>query len=100
MELVGTSCDEAELLKIQGTTYRKFGVAAIIVRREDRGIYLLAQKEVVAPLLTPQIRTIHRVLRHCETRPHLGYPSHLTGIQCGGCRYVLLQCRWYYVIKK
>ena len=41
MELVGTSFDEAELLKIQGTTYRKFGVAAIILSREVRGVYAL-----------------------------------------------------------
>ena len=55
-ELIVTRRDEAALFAVKGVTDGKFGVAAITVRWEVRGIQPIPQEEGVPPLLGPQLR--------------------------------------------
>ena len=71
-DLVVTIYDESDILTIQGMTYIKFGISEIIVSRELWGVYIVVKKEGFAPLLIPQICTIHRGWQHSEPSLCLG----------------------------
>ena len=78
MEVIVTRRDEAALFAVKGVTDGKFGVEAITVRWEVRGIQPIPQEEGVLPLLGPQLCVIHCGRQHREPGPGLCCPSHAT----------------------
>ena len=70
-ELIVTRRDEAALFTVKGVTDEEFGVAAITVRWEVRGIQPIPQEEGVTPLLAPHLRAIHCGRQHREPGPGL-----------------------------
>ena len=90
-ELVVTIHNESDIITIQGMKYIKFGIPAIIVSRELWGVYIVVKKEGVAPLLSPQLCTIHHGCQQSWPSLCLGSLYQPTVIQCGGFRHGLLQ---------
>ena len=73
------------------TYIKKFGISEIIVSRELWGVFIVVKKEVVAPLLNPQLCTIRFGWQNSEPSLFLGSLYQPTVIQCGGFRHGLLQ---------
>ena len=86
-----TIYDESDILTIQGMTYIKFGILEIRVSRELWGVYIVVKKEGVAPLLIPQLCTIHHGFQQSWPSLCIGSLYQPKVIQCGGFRHGLLQ---------
>ena len=91
-ELILTRRDEAALFAVKGVTDGKFGVAAITVRLEFRGLQTIPQEEGVAPFLGPQIRPIDCGRLHCKPGPGLCCSSQATCVQDRGSLQCGCQC--------
>ena len=70
-DLIVTLRDKAALFTVKGVTDGKFGVAAITVRWEVRGLQPILQEEGVSSLLGLQLCVIHCGWQHCEPVPVL-----------------------------